>query len=151
MPSTEQGTPLKRILAWRLFSRRDDAVGILDIIRWWEIRRIAFNLTVGAAGVVTLVGGVVVDLISEKRLGEPLGLPDPPLFALFGIFAYGVCANICYTGGWVAELAVKIVRRNNTKTFAETSFFTGLVLSILLTLSPTLFFASILIFRLFHR
>jgi hypothetical protein len=30
------------------------------------------------------------------------------LFAVFAVLFYGVMANVCYTGGWLAELLVEI-------------------------------------------
>jgi hypothetical protein len=45
-------------------------------------------------------------------------------------------ANICYTGGWIAELLVQQVWPGEGKTFGKISFFLGLIFSIMLTLVP---------------
>ena len=47
---------------------------------------------------------------ADPRVGEAIGLPDPPIVAILGIFAFRIAANICYTGGWVAELLVNKFR-----------------------------------------
>ena len=36
----------------------------------------------------------------------PIGLPDPPILAVIGVIAFGVIANVFYTGGWIVELLV---------------------------------------------
>lgn len=41
--------------------------------------------------------------LSEPLVGEAIGIPDPPIFMLLGIVAYGIAANVCYTGGWIVE------------------------------------------------
>jgi len=104
-----------------------------------------------AAGLFTIAVIVVVDLISERKFGEPLGLPDPPIFAVIGIIAYGVIANVCYTGGWIAELIARRVRKGGSAAFALTAFSRGLMFSLFLTLSPALLFAGILCVRILRR
>jgi hypothetical protein len=42
---------IQKILAWRLFSRREEDIGAVGTILWWELRRIPYNLIVGVAGV----------------------------------------------------------------------------------------------------
>jgi len=111
--------PLKTILAWRLFSRRADAANFLGIITWWEFRRIPYNAIVGATGILTLAALVAVDFIAEEKFGEPLGLPDPPIFAVFAVFAYGIAANIFYTLGWIAEMAVQAIWSEQSGVFAQ--------------------------------
>jgi len=74
--------------------------------------------------------------IAEKIIGDPIGWPDPPLFAIFGVVFYGIAANVCYTGGWLAELIALEVWGEKAKDFAEISFTLGVVFSIFLTLVP---------------
>jgi hypothetical protein len=104
-----------------------------EVIGWWESRRGPFNLAVGLAGVVAIVLSASFSLI----VGTECGVPDPPLFAVFGIFAYGVMANVCYTGGWVAELlffkSSEARRRFGTKAFRW-----GFTFSVFITALPGL-------------
>jgi hypothetical protein len=74
--------------------------------------------------------------------------PDPPLFVVFGVFAYGIGANICYTGGWVAEIAGRKQRRGRAGEFAEKTFALGLLFSVLLTLAPAVLIAILFILKL---
>ena len=135
-----------KILGWRLFSRRETAPGTSDIIKWWELRRIPYNLAVGATGVFT----VVVTIASEK-FGEPFGLPDPPIIAVFAVLAYGIGANVCFTGGWIVEIVARKLWRDRVGAFAQISFALGLVFSVLLTLAPAFLFTGLLVLRLMLR
>ena len=81
------------------------------------------------------VAGVVV--LGSYFLGNgDFDLPDPPLFAVFGVILYGIAANVCFTGGWLTELAVRKVWPDEADRFATFSFSLGLIFSVLLTLSP---------------
>jgi hypothetical protein len=105
-----------------------------QIVTWWELRRIPFNLVVGVAGIASclIVGGVAA--VSEALLGNVVWMPDSPLFALVWVLIYGLIANICYTGGWVAELIVKKTWPEDAASFPTISFSLGLIFSVLLTL-----------------
>ena len=110
-------------------SGRSLALG--ETISWWETRRVLFNAMVAAAGLFATVLVVMFSLIADTECG----LPDPPLFALFGVAAYAVVANICYTGGWVVELLfVRTPERRNR--FAERAFRVGMVGSAAFTALP---------------
>jgi hypothetical protein len=75
--------PVKKILAWRLFSRRADVANFFAILKWWELRRIPYNAIVGVTGILTLAVLVIVASIAEEKFGEPLGLPDPTDYRSF--------------------------------------------------------------------
>jgi drug/metabolite transporter superfamily protein YnfA len=139
------------MLAWRLFSRREEVAGTFAIIKWWELRRIPFNLAVGATGLVTLIIVAAVAAIASNKFGEPLGLPDPSFLAVFAVIGYTIGANVGFTGGWLVEIAVRKLWRERAGAFAEISFALGIVFSILLTLAPAAFFTGLLIVRLLLR
>jgi len=70
-------------------------------------------------------------------VGEAIGIPDPPILVPIGILAYGIIANICYTGGWIAELLLaKFKAGARTGVFGVRGFRFGMMFSIALTLSP---------------
>ena len=136
----------------RLFSRRTEAVGLLAILKWWELRRIPYNVLVGLAGVFTCAVSVGVAAMASERFNEPLALPDPPIFAAFGVLLFGIGANVCYTGGWVVEWLARKIWNERTGAFGEISFCVGLVFSVLLALLPSVVFTGLLILRLLlHR
>ena len=117
-------------LVHRVFDRKSDPLTVKETILWWELRRVPFNLLVGAAGVVSIISGVLTALLT----GSECGVPDPPLFAVAGIVLYSVTANLMYTGGWVLELILR--PHTSTRKFAQLAFAAGLSLSVLVTISP---------------
>jgi hypothetical protein len=97
-----------------------------EIIRWWEQRRVRYNLIVGCTGMisvflVTIIGAVVVK--PGEDFVEPTAL-------FFGPVVYAIAANVCYTAGWLFDI-----------TFYDSSarqrlFKTGLIFSVVLTSIP---------------
>jgi hypothetical protein len=119
-----------------LFRREKPARNSWAVIFWWESRRIPYNVIVGLAGVLTGVLLLVNATVAERVLGDPIGLPSPPLFALMGVILYGVMANVCFTGGWVVEILRRSFRKQPEDSFAEAAFTNGTIFSVLLTLLP---------------
>jgi hypothetical protein len=71
----------------------------MDIVRWWEGRRLRFNLYVGAVGAVTWF----LVMIAGSAAVKPGVDFEEPLVMIFGPFVYAFVANICYTLGWVFD------------------------------------------------
>ena len=134
---------LQQLASSGFFARDVSNPGVWQTISWWEVRRIPYNLLVGAAGLVSSALCLITGILCEQFLGEPLGIPNPPVVALFAVVAYGIMANVCYTGGWVAELLVQRIWPEEGKAFGRISFFLGLTFSILLTLVPGVVIAAI--------
>jgi hypothetical protein len=128
--------PIKFLTRYRLFQRRENQLNSLQIILWWEARRLFFNIVVGTAGLITVFTIFFSAMIAEKLVNEPIGWPDPPIFAIIGIILYAIVANVCYTGGWLAESISHEVWGDKTGSFAEISFTLGIIFSFLLTLLP---------------
>jgi len=103
-----------------------------QIIRWWEIRRIPYNAALFAIGYASILG---MDWQMEKVLPpgddavEPIGL-------FFGIIAYALMANLCYTAGWIVELGIRKAGEAQARTLARRLFAWGFSLSCLLTTAP---------------
>jgi hypothetical protein len=95
----------ERLLAW-LFTRPVWPLSSGQIVLWWEARRVAYNVVLGAVGLLSSAVMVAVAFTCESRGGAPIGLPDPPILAVLGALLYGILANVCYTGGWIVELVV---------------------------------------------
>lgn len=121
-----------------------------EILRWWELRRIPYNLVVGGVGIISCGVMLALAAIASEHFNEPLGLPDPPILAVFGVIAYGIAANVCYAGGWVVEWVVRRLWRERAGAFGEISFVVGVVFSVVLTLAPAGFTLMALILRLLH-
>jgi hypothetical protein len=77
-------------------------------------------------------------MINHFAFKTELGFPDPPLFAIIGMFLYGLTANIFYTGGWIVELLIRMIAPTRTDSFAYHAYLYGLIFSIFLTFSPAL-------------
>ncbi len=115
----------------RFFFRNEVACrSTADVIAWWETRRLPFNVAIGAIGVFTYAA---VQLI---LLMPPRPMPIPFAASLVTAFVYGVLANVCYTGGWMAELWLRKSLGRDTETVGPTLFRYGFAFSAGLTLFP---------------
>lgn len=127
---------IRKLSELEFFARSGNALDAWHTISWWEARRIPYNLIVGITGVFSGALCFVTGMLCDHFLGEPIGIPDSPFFALLAVAAYGLMANLCYTGGWVAELLVRKIWPEQATSFGKISFFLGMCFSILLTLVP---------------
>jgi len=141
----------KQLTSLRFFSRGEPLRSAWQVIGWWEARRVPYNLIVGATGVVTCAIILVTSLVAETYLGEPIGMPDPPIFAVFAVLFYAIMANLCFTGGWVVEIVVTRVWGEEAQSFGPISFTLGLVFSVALTLAPAILVVGAMVLRMaFH-
>jgi hypothetical protein len=99
-------------------------------------------------GIFSSLVVAVVGLGSYFLFDSDLGVPDPPLFAVFAVVIYAVMANVCYTGGWVAELVIRKAWPEQADRFATLSLALGVVLAVLLTLSPGVVVGAVGVFGL---
>lgn len=137
-PRQPSGARGWRRLLQRILHREGCRNGVWGIIGWWEIRRLLYNGIVGAVGLATGVILLMTALYAERTLGEPIGLPDPPLFAVVGAVLYGVLANVCYTGGWIVETMAVRMFRWDTAAWGPRIWVWGTTFSVVLTLMPAL-------------
>jgi hypothetical protein len=72
---------------------------IHEIVGWWEIRRIPYNLIIGGAGFVSL--------LLMLGFGSQVVAPGEDVIEPMALFFFGplilIGANVCYTAGWVLE------------------------------------------------
>ena len=102
------------------------------VLRWWEERRLAYNLIVGGTGAATVV--VTTWLLA---LPASLGGGLPPLGVILGgSIAYGVLANLCYCLGPLTELAMYRLWGDQAPRAGPVLFRQGLIFSVGLTLFP---------------
>jgi len=121
-----EGTPLQFSLA-----RPTGDLGALtraDIVRWWETRRLRFNLYVGIVGVVSWL---LVLIVGAGSIAFKPGVDfEEPLAMIFGPFVYAIIANICYTLGWIVDTTLF---RGSPRTGL---YKTGMIFSMVLTALP---------------
>jgi hypothetical protein len=137
---------LNRISASTLCRREDPVSSAWQAIGWWETRRVAFNLIVGSAGIVSSLVVGIVGLGSYFLFDSDFGVPDPPLFAVVAVLIYGILANIFYTGGWIVELGIRKAWPEQADRFATLTLALGVVFSVLLTLTPGLLVGALGLF-----
>lgn len=99
-----------------------------SIIRWWEARRMSYNLAVGTTGLISLAVAVLIEALppSPSRLGVPLGL----------IVVYGVLANLCYCLGPLVDTTVCRRWGENYSALGPALFRYGFAFAVGLTLLP---------------
>lgn len=95
----------------------------ISIVGWWEARRFTYNVVVGAAGIATCMLLNCLALLTFESL-------------VLGVLAWGICANICYTSGWICELISKRLWREKAEYIGPILFSLGLPFSFFLTLAP---------------
>lgn len=109
------------------------------ILGWWERRRLAYNVWVGGAGLVSLV---TVTLYNALSGFAPL---VPAAFVVAAIF--GTMANICYLLGPATELLIEKLWGRGVLPTGPTLFRMGLTFSVGLALFPTLLTAIVAVVR----
>jgi hypothetical protein len=127
---------LRRFFSGRVYERDPHLTHPAQIRRWWEERRLFYNIVVGCVGGVTSVLMILCGFISEPIVGEAIGIPDPPILVPLGIVAYGIAANICYTEGWVVESRLAKRGALSSADFGVRAFKYGVIFSVGLTFFP---------------
>ena len=102
--------------------------GVWPVVRWWESRRVVFNAVVGGAGLLS-----VATIMGVTRL------PPQPTFVPFPwieIVTYAVLANLGYSLGPFADLALRRRLGDRAPAVATVLLRYGFVFSVGLTLLP---------------
>ncbi len=101
-----------------------------DIVRWWEGRRLAYNVFVGSAGVVTLAGVTVLLAIHPFQSGPVWFIPWQP------VVAFGIGANLFYSLGAPLEWLIHRLGRGTVLPVGPALYRMGLTFSVGLALFP---------------
>ena len=115
----------------------------VTLLRWWESRRLTYNVAVGGAGLVTLGCLALFSVL-------PPGLPGP-VFVWRGVVVYAVLANLGYSLGWLAEVAMRALWREKAPDAGPALFRQGLSFAIGLTLLPIPLMGLSWLARVFSR
>ncbi|MFT5253897.1 MAG: hypothetical protein ACI87N_002950 [Flavobacteriales bacterium] len=119
---------MKKLLN-KIFSHKLTDRNWYHVIGWWEIRRFVFNAVLLLFGLISLLIFLFV-LKFDANIIHP-----------FTPIAFGLLANFFYTFGWVTELLIRLFSKSKATSFGIKSFKIGLVISIVLTFLPTIFFS----------
>lgn len=98
----------------RLLNVNDTNRNAFQIIFWWELRRILYNL------IALLAGGISLALISAM-VNPP---PGEDLVEPFAIIGFGILCNLGYSLGWLTELFIKRDNTYGPKIFKTGTLFT---------------------------
>jgi hypothetical protein len=105
------------------------------IVRWWEGRRLGYNLFMLPAGLTTV--GVLGIVLNLPPGAPPGGTPMEPEF-FTACLIYGVIANVCYSLGAVVESAAHLVFGRELLPVGPALWRMGLTFSLGLTLLPAM-------------
>ena len=97
-----------------------------DLVKWWEARRVRFNLWVGSVGVVTWL---LVLLVGSMAVRPGVDFEEP-IMMIVGPIIYGVIANLCFSLGWIVDTTLYVGRPR------AALYKAGLIFSLILTALP---------------
>lgn len=109
----------------------------MDVIVWWEVRRIPYNLLVGVWGTICLlIYCYSIDASGHLEAGEdaiePLLLP-----------VLVVAVNLCYTIGWPVEIMLRKLHPDLGPTLGKRLFHAGSMFSLLVISLPALIWSIV--------
>lgn len=103
-----------------------------EVVRWWEVRRLAYNAVLLAVGLATITG---YEWLMSKLI--PLGEDAiEPMGLVVLVVLYGAMANLCYTLGWIIELWRRKTDPVAARQRGQWMFRAGLLFSSVLTSLP---------------
>lgn len=111
------------------------------ILAWWEKRRLAYNLAVGAAGLVSLGWMLTLSIL-------PGGHGFMREFPWIGVAVFGGMANVCYLLGPTAEILIHKLWGRAVLPTGPALFRMGLTFSVGLALFPSLLLTIAWVIRL---
>ena len=112
----------------------------VDIIIWWEKRRVPYNFIIGVAALgVLLLYFFFIDHARVLQLGEDMLEP----MALFAIL---ILWNIAYTFGWIIELFSTKIPQLNGFVSGPILLGLGLIFSILVVAYPAIYWGHYCLF-----
>jgi len=106
---------------------------VVGIFRWWERRRLGYNLIVGSAGVVSLGLSWLISALPPDGQIIPM-FPD----VLVPIGVVGLLANLWYFAGSITESVVHRIWGRNLLPVGPALFRMGLTFSVGVMFIPTL-------------
>jgi hypothetical protein len=103
-----------------------------QVIRWWELRRLAYDAVLLLVGLATIAG---YEWLMSKLI--PLGEDAiEPMGLVVLVAVYAAMANLCYTLGWVVELRSRKTDPVAARQRGQWMFRAGLLFSCVLTSLP---------------
>jgi hypothetical protein len=133
-PESRSDTLVERYLFSPLYTPES----VWAVIKWWERRRLFYNVVVGAAGILTTAIAYLQMVVAPGPEGPPLAF----------ILTYAIAANLFYSLGAPIDLLLRHILKEQAGPVAQALFRYGVAFSIGLTLLPIPLFVLSTIARL---
>ncbi len=92
------------------------------LLKWWERRRLTYNIFVGSAGLIALA---LIRLITWLPPHTPF-----PGGWIGGVLGFAVMANACYSFGWATETFMRLLWGEEAPRVGPALFRQGVAFSI---------------------
>lgn len=126
---------MKRFTEW-LFTNPQEPSSLWRVIAWWELRRIPFNIIVGAYGALGFVVFLwAITTSGHLQPGEDAVEPIALLAAPFVI-------NLLYTLGWLVEVPARHLFPGLSSGFGPRLLKLGFGLGLFLITIPAVFWGG---------
>lgn len=126
---------IRRFISW-IFTVPSDDVTIGSVIRWWEIRRIPYNIVIGSVGIISLM--LFFYFIDRSHVLKPGEDAEEPL----ALIAAPFIMNICYTLGWITECGLRVAHLSKTRKAGLLMFKAGCGFSVFVALFPSAYWST---------
>jgi hypothetical protein len=132
-----------RAKSW-LFTSQGDSASEWQVILWWELRRIPYNLFIGVYGIICL-------MLFYWAI-TPTGVVQPGEDAVepFAIILAPFVANACYTLGWLVELVARVLDPDLSPKFGPLLLKIGFGFSFIVISVPAVYWMSYRLLQLVH-
>jgi 4-amino-4-deoxy-L-arabinose transferase-like glycosyltransferase len=134
---------VNELVSW-LFAPPAIPVSAVDVIRWWERRRVLYNALVLGAGAVALAVYYAA-IITSGTLPEGEDAVEP-----LALIVAPIAVNLCYTAGWFVEAPLRALAPRLTPRFGPVLFGVGLGFSLLLVAAPGIWWGVYRVLQLLH-
>jgi len=132
-----------RPIRW-LFATPSEPVTALRVIGWWELRRIPYNIIVGAFGILCLIIFFVsIEATGHLQPGEDAVEPMALCLAPFAV-------NFCYTAGWLLDAPLRLLRPSLSARLTPLLFALGVGFSLCVVSLPAVFWGGYRLLQLLH-
>ena len=111
-----------------LFAPPKEPISPWSIVKWWEFRRIPYNFIVGGCSLFSLLVMFVCERLQPGKGGGSYLL----------VFIAPLAANLCYTGGWLVEVPLRLCFRQMGGRQTVRLFRLGLGLSLAIAVLPAI-------------
>ena len=134
---------IHRFWYW-LWSVPEGERSVLDALRWWESRRLAYNLIVGIGAVVSLpIFFLAINATGVLKPGEDAVEP-------LALFLAPIALNICYCAGWISECILRTFWPRKKRSLGPLLVKLGLGFSSFVVAFPAVFWGAYRFLQLGH-